>query len=137
MTVFDLEEMELAYAPQFGSAKDPINMLGFVAGGLLRGEHPQIDLETVLADSSTNKPFLLDVRTAQEFGNGHIPGAVNIPVDDLRSRLNELPQDRKIAVYCQVGQRGYIATRILMQKGFSVANIGGGYKTYRLFHPAR
>ena len=137
MTVFDLEEMELAYAPQFGSAKDPINMLGFVAGGLLRGEHPQIDLETVLADSSTNKPFLLDVRTAQEFGNGHIPGAVNIPVDDLRSRLNELPQDRKIAVYCQVGQRGYIATRILMQKGFSVANIGGGYKTSRLFHPAR
>ncbi len=137
MTVFDLEEMELAYAPQFGSAKDPINMLGFVAGGLLRGEHPQIDLETVLADSSAEKPFLLDVRTAQEFANGHIPGAVNIPVDDLRSRLQELPQDRKIAVYCQVGQRGYIATRILVQKGFSAANIGGGYKTYKLFYPAR
>ncbi len=137
MTVFDLEEMELAYAPQFGSAKDPINMLGFVAGGLLRGEHPQIDLETVLADSSADKPFLLDVRTAQEFANGHIPGAVNIPVDDLRSRLQELPQDRKIAVYCQVGQRGYIATRILVQKGFSAANIGGGYKTYKLFYPAK
>ena len=137
MTAFDLEEMELSYAPQFGSAKDPINMLGFVAGGLLRGEHPQIDLETVLADSSANKPFLLDVRTAQEFANGHIPGAVNIPVDDLRSRLQELPQDRKIAVYCQVGQRGYIATRILVQKGFSAANIGGGYKTYKLFHPGK
>ncbi len=137
MTVFDLEEMELAYAPQFGSAKDPINMLGFVAGGLVRGEHPQIDLEAVLADSSADKPFLLDVRTAQEFANGHIPGAVNIPVDDLRSRLNELPQDRKIAVYCQVGQRGYIATRILVQKGFSAANIGGGYKTYKLFHPGK
>ena len=137
MTAFDLEEMELAYAPQFGSAKDPINMLGFVAGGLLRGEHPQIDLETVLADSSVDKPFLLDVRTPQEFANGHIPGAVNIPVDDLRSRLQELPQDRKIAVYCQVGQRGYIATRILVQKGFSAANIGGGYKTYKLFHPGK
>ena len=135
MTVFDLEEMELAYAPQYGSAKDPINMLGFVAGGLLRGEHPQIDVETVLAAEGADKPFLLDVRTAQEFANGHIPGAVNIPVDDLRSRLNELPQDRKIAVYCQVGQRGYLATRILMQKGFSAANIGGGYKTYKLFHP--
>ncbi|MEI8020109.1 MAG: FAD-dependent oxidoreductase [Schlesneria sp.] len=137
MTAFDLEEMELAYAPQFGSAKDPINMLGFVAGGLLRGEHPQIDLEVVLADSSANKPFLLDVRTTQEFANGHIPGAVNIPVDDLRSRLKELPQDRTIAVYCQVGQRGYIATRILVQKGFSAANIGGGYKTYKLFHPGK
>ena len=135
MTVFDLEEMELAYAPQYGSAKDPINMLGFVAGGLLRGEHPQIDVETVLAAEGADKPFLLDVRTAQEFANGHIPGAVNIPVDDLRSRLKELPQDRKIAVYCQVGQRGYLATRILMQKGFSAANIGGGYKTYKLFHP--
>ena len=135
MTVFDLEEMELSYAPQFGSAKDPINMLGFVAGGLLRGEHPQFDLETVLAAEGADKPFLLDVRTRQEFANGHIPGAVNIPVDDLRSRLQELPQDRKIAVYCQVGQRGYLATRILMQKGFSVANIGGGYKTYKLFYP--
>ncbi len=135
MTVFDLEEMELAYAPQYGSAKDPINMLGFVAGGLLRGEHPQIDVETVLAAEGADKSFLLDVRTAQEFANGHIPGAVNIPVDDLRSRLKELPQDRKIAVYCQVGQRGYLATRILMQKGFVPANIGGGYKTYKLFYP--
>ena len=135
MTVFDLEEMELSYAPQFGSAKDPINMLGFVAGGLLRGEHPQLDLETVLAVEGADKPFLLDVRTPQEFANGHIPGAINIPVDDLRSRLKELPQDRKIAVYCQVGQRGYLATRILMQTGFSAANIGGGYKTYKLFYP--
>jgi rhodanese-related sulfurtransferase len=110
-------------------------MLGFVAGGLIRGEHPQIDLETVLAAEGADKPFLLDVRTAQEFANGHIPGAINIPVDDLRSRLNELPQNRRIAAYCQVGQRGYLATRILVQKGFSVANIGGGYKTYKLFQP--
>lgn len=134
MSAFDLEEMELAYAPQFGSAKDPINMLGFVASGLLREEHPQVDIETVLAASEADKPFLLDVRTPSEFTSGHIPEAVNIPVDDLRSRLNELPRDRKIAAYCQVGIRGYLATRILIQAGFQASNIGGGYKTYLLFH---
>lgn len=133
MTVFDLEEMELGYAPQYGSAKDPINMVGFVAGGLLRGDHPQIDVEVVLETPVPDRPFLLDVRTAQEFASGHIPGAVNIPVDDLRSRLGELPRDRQIAAYCQVGQRGYLATRILLQGGFSAANVGGGYKTYKLF----
>ena len=135
MTVFDLEEMELAYAPQYGSAKDPINMAGFVAAGMLRGEHPQVDVEAVLAAPADQLPFVLDVRTPQEFAAGNILGAMNIPVDDLRSRLNELPHDREIAVYCQVGQRGYLATRILRQKGFSASNIGGGYKTYKLFHP--
>ena len=133
MTVYDLEEMELAYAPQYGSAKDPINMAGFVASGLLRGEHPQIDVEEILGVSLAEQPFLLDVRTPQEFAAGHIPRAVNIPVDDLRSRLAELPRDRKIAAYCQVGQRGYLATRILRQNGFSASNIGGGFKTYQLF----
>ena len=131
MTVFDLEEMELAYSPQYGSAKDPINMAGFVAAGLIRGEHPQINVEAVLADTS----FFLDVRTPAEFAAGHLPDSVNIPVDDLRSRLGEVPRDRQIAVYCQVGQRGYLATRILRQAGFQAANVGGGYKTYRLFHP--
>ena len=136
MTTFDLEEMELAYAPQFGSAKDPINMLGFVASGLLRGEHPQTDVEAILAVPPAERAFLVDVRTSQEFTSGHIPGAVNIPVDDLRSRLHELPRDRPIAAYCQVGQRGYLATRILQQKGFSASNISGGYKTYKLFEPS-
>jgi NADPH-dependent 2,4-dienoyl-CoA reductase/sulfur reductase-like enzyme/rhodanese-related sulfurtransferase len=131
MTVFDLEEMELAYAPQYGSAKDPVNMAGFVAGGLLRGDHPQIDVEAVLEGPAT--PFLLDVRSSQEFSAGAIQGAVNIPVDELRERLNELPRDRPIAAYCQVGQRGYLATRILLQAGFDAANLGGGYKAYRLF----
>jgi rhodanese-related sulfurtransferase len=135
MTVFDLEEMELAYSPQFGSAKDPINMAGFVAGGLLRGDHPQEDVEAVLAAPPGERPFLLDVRTPQEFAAGHVPDAVNIPVDDLRSRLGELPHDRKIAVYCQVGQRGYLATRILRQAGLPAVNVGGGYKTLQLFHP--
>jgi len=137
MTVFDLEEMELAYAPQYGSAKDPINMAGFVAGGLLRGDHPQVDIESVLAAPAAERPLLLDVRTPQEFAPGHIPGAVNIPVDDLRPRLGELPRDRQIAAYCQVGQRGYLATRILLQAGFSAANVGGGYTTYKLFQPSK
>lgn len=133
MTVFDLEEMELAYSPQYGSAKDPINMAGFVAAGLLRNDHPQVDVETVLAASANQRPYLVDVRTAQEFADGHIPNAVNMPVDELRSRVSQLPRDREIAVYCQVGQRGYLATRILLQSGFKAVNIGGGYKTYKLF----
>jgi NADPH-dependent 2,4-dienoyl-CoA reductase/sulfur reductase-like enzyme/rhodanese-related sulfurtransferase len=135
MSVFDLEEMELAYAPQYGSAKDPVNMAGFVAAGLLRGDHPQADVEAVLAAPAGERPVLVDVRTPQEYAGGHIPGAVNVPVDDLRSRLRELPRDRDIAVYCQVGQRGYLATRILLQAGYPAANVGGGYKTYRLHHP--
>jgi NADPH-dependent 2,4-dienoyl-CoA reductase/sulfur reductase-like enzyme/rhodanese-related sulfurtransferase len=135
MTVFDLEEMELSYSPQYGSAKDPVNMAGFVAGGLLRGDHPQLDIDSVLSAPVNAQPFLLDVRTPREFELGHIPGAVNIPVDDLRPRLGELPRDREIGVYCQVGQRGYVATRILLQAGLSAANIGGGYKTYKLFQP--
>ncbi len=80
LTVFDLEESELAYSPQYGSAKDPINMAGFVAAGLLRGDHPQVDLEEVLNAPEDRRPFLLDVRTTEEFAGGHIPGAVNIPV---------------------------------------------------------
>lgn len=135
MTVFDLEEMELAYSPQFGSAKDPINMAGFVAAGLLRGDHPQVDWETVLGLESESPPRLLDVRTAAEFARGSVPGALSIPLDELRERLDELPRDRTIAAFCQVGQRGYVATRILSQHGFPACNVGGGYKTYRLFHP--
>ena len=136
MTVFDLEEMELAYSPQYGSAKDPINMAGFVAAGLLRGEHPQVDVDSVLDGGVPGKqPFLLDVRTPQEYAAGHLPESRNIPVDELRSHLGDLPRDREVAVYCQVGQRGYLATRILRQEGFDAVNIGGGYKTYELFHP--
>jgi rhodanese-related sulfurtransferase len=133
MTVFDLEEMELAYSPQYGSAKDPVNMAGFVAAGLVRGDHPQADVESILAAKPDNRPYLLDVRTPSEFASGHIPESLNVPVDELRSRLGELPRDREIVVYCQVGQRGYLATRILLQAGFKVVNLGGGYKTYRLF----
>ena len=108
-------------------------MAGFVAAGLLRGDHPQVDVESILKLPVEQRPMLLDVRTSQEFSQGQIPGAINISVDELRDQLGELPRNRPIAIYCQVGQRGFIATRILMQRGFDVVNIGGGYKTYRLF----
>ena len=130
MTVFDLEEMELAYSPQYGSAKDPVNMLGFVASGMLRGDHPQISVEALLEIPEANRPLLLDVRTVKEHQDGHIPNSLNIPLDELRDRLNELPQDQEIAAYCKVGQRGYLATRILNQLGYSTKNVSGGYTTY-------
>jgi NADPH-dependent 2,4-dienoyl-CoA reductase/sulfur reductase-like enzyme/rhodanese-related sulfurtransferase len=133
MTAQALEEAELCYAPQYGSAKDPVNMLGFVASGLLRGDHPQCGWDDVAKASLA--PLLLDVRTPLEYVTGHIPGAVNIPVDELRGRMAEVPADRDIVAYCQVGQRGYIATRILMQAGRRVRNLGGGYRTYLLFNP--
>ncbi len=99
-------------------------MAGFVAGGLLRGDEPQTDWEAVAA--MAEKPLLLDVRTPLEYANGHVPDAVNIPVDELRGRLAELPKDGTLVAYCQVGQRGYLATRILTQAGFRVSNLGGG-----------
>ena len=134
MTVYDLEEVELAYAPQFGSAKDPVNMAGFVAAGMLRGDHPQLDVPALAAlDESTRS--LIDVRSPKEFAAGHIPGATNIPVDELRERLGEIPRDREVIAYCQVGMRGYLATRVLKQAGFDVRNLSGGYKSYRMFNP--
>jgi rhodanese-related sulfurtransferase len=135
MDVFDLEEMELAYAPQYGSAKDAVNMAGFVAGGLIRGDHPQIDVDAMLAMPDIQRPWLLDVRTEAEYRAGCISHAVNIPVDELRSRLTEIPRDRPVAAYCQVGIRGYIATRILLQHGFAASNLGGGYSTYKMYQP--
>lgn len=134
LTVEALEETELCYAPQFGSAKDPVNMLGFVAAGLRRGDHPQVDWEAIAAGGADR--FLLDVRTPDEFNAGHIPGAVNIPVDELRERLGEVPAGKPVVAYCQVGMRGYLATRVLMQAGRQVANLSGGYRTFRLHVPA-
>ena len=136
MTVFDLEEVELAYAPQFGSAKDPINMAGFIAASVVKGDYRQVFVEDLGApDSPAEKSFLLDVRTKKEFAADRIPGAVNVPLDDLRGRLGELPHDRPIRVYCQAGQRGYIATLMLQQDGFDAVNLAGGLRTYRMFHP--
>jgi rhodanese-related sulfurtransferase/bacterioferritin (cytochrome b1) len=134
MTVYDLEEMELAYAPQFGSAKDPVNMAGFVAAGVLEDLQPIAHFDQT---QDNEDKFLVDVRSPEEFARGNVPGAVNIPIEQLRERLEELPRDQPILAYCQVGQRGYLATRILAQRGFNVANLSGGYTTYKQVMAAR
>jgi NADPH-dependent 2,4-dienoyl-CoA reductase/sulfur reductase-like enzyme/rhodanese-related sulfurtransferase len=131
MTVFDLEEIELAYAPQFGSAKDPINMVGFVASNLVRGDYRQVHVD----DLDAAQVPVIDVRTAKEYAGGKIPGAVNIPLEELRGRLSEVPRGQRVVVHCQVGMRGYMATLLLKQAGFDAVNLAGGYKTYRMFHP--
>ena len=129
MTVYDLEESELSYAPQYGSAKDPINMAGFIAAGVLRGDQPVVHSSSLLSGELTDA-YLLDVRTPAEFAAGSIEGAVNLPLDDLRERLDVLPREQKIIAFCKVGQRGYMATRLLDQRGFDVVNLSGGYTTY-------
>lgn len=129
-TVFDLEEADLCYAPQYGAAKDPVNMAGMIAANVVRG-----DAAIALWDElDSTKAFLLDVRQPHEFEAGSIPGAVNIPLGLLRSRLGELPRDREIWINCGVGQRAYYACRILSQHGLHARNLSGGYSTYRGFH---
>ena len=127
-TVRDLTELELAYAPPYSSAKDPVNMVGFVAEDILSGLSDVFTYEQ-LASFDRQGTILLDVRTEMEFENGHLPDAINIPVDDLRRRLSDLDKDKLILTYCQVGVRGYIASRILSQNGFRVKNLTGGYKS--------
>ncbi len=131
-TVFDLEEAELCYAPQYGSAKDPVNLAGMVASNVMRGD---VELAS-WSDLDTTQAFLLDVREVEEFRDGSIDGAVNIPLGKLRARMNELPRDREIWVYCRAGHRSYYACRFLAQNGFRVRNLPGGYRTYRAWHPA-
>ncbi len=119
-TVYDLEESELCYAPQFGSAKDPVNFAGMVAADVLRGDMPLTHWD------SADNAFLLDVREPVELAVESVPGTVNIPMSQLRSRLGELPRDREIHVICRSGQRAYYATRILVQDGFKARTISGG-----------
>jgi NADPH-dependent 2,4-dienoyl-CoA reductase/sulfur reductase-like enzyme/peroxiredoxin family protein/rhodanese-related sulfurtransferase/TusA-related sulfurtransferase len=132
MTVDDLTEIEHAYAPPYSSAKDPVNMAGFVAQNILEELVRTIAWDELpMPDSATH--CLLDVRTQDEFAAGTIPGAVNIPLDDLRGRLDELPADSPVIIFCRVGVRGYIAARILMAHGRTdCANLSGGYETWRL-----
>lgn len=132
-TVYDLEEAELCYAPQFGSARDPVNIAGFVAGNILRGDVTPVHWEALDGLATDQRPVILDVRTPGEFAAGAVPGAVNIPLGELRGRLHELPKDREIWVHCGVGQRSYYGVRILKQKGFRVRNLSGGYTTYRAY----
>jgi len=127
-TVNDLAELELSYAPPYSSAKDPVNIAGFVAQNYLAGLSHLITWDDFMR-LNRDDYVLVDVRTESEYRKGHIEGAVNIPVDDIRKRLHELDRDKIIVVYCQVGYRGYIADRILSQNGFKVLNITGGYKS--------
>jgi NADPH-dependent 2,4-dienoyl-CoA reductase/sulfur reductase-like enzyme/rhodanese-related sulfurtransferase len=120
MTVYDLEESELCYAPPFGSAKDPVNFAGMVAADVVRGDMPLRHWPAIKGE------FLLDVRNPQEVSAEHVEGAVNIPLPQLRARLGELPRDREILVICRSAQRAYFATRILRQNGFSASNLSGG-----------
>ncbi|CAH0120888.1 Coenzyme A disulfide reductase [Paenibacillus sp. CECT 9249] len=128
-TVADLTELELAYAPPYSSAKDPVNMAGYAAENVLTGK-TDVFLPRDLEDRDAASVVLVDVRTEIEHRNGHIEGSILIPVDELRDRLHELDPNKEIWVYCQVGLRGYTASRILQQKGFRVRNLTGGYKTY-------
>lgn len=135
LTASELADLELAYAPAYGSAKDPINMLGYVAENAATGATPAIQWHE-LASAGEEAPLVLDVRTAAEHARGTVvppwgEAAVNIAVDDLRERHGELPRDRGIVVHCQVGQRGHTATRLLRQLGYDAVNLDGGYLTWR------
>ena len=127
-TVRDLAEAELCYAPQFGSAKDPINVAGMMACNVLDGDMP-----LALWSADRSGVTLLDVREPDEFAGGHVEGAINLPLSTLRGRLAEVPTEKPIWVYCAAGQRAYFAQRFLMQHGFEVRNLSGGYTTYRAF----
>lgn len=129
-TIYDLQEIEHAYAPPYSSAKDPVNMAGFVAENILKRKVNIIQWRDIPSIDKA-EAMIIDSRTKEEYDFGHIEGAINIPVDEIRSRLNEMPRDKKIIVYCAVGLRGYIASRILMQHGYTdVYNLSGGYRTY-------
>jgi NADPH-dependent 2,4-dienoyl-CoA reductase/sulfur reductase-like enzyme/rhodanese-related sulfurtransferase len=125
-TVFDLEEAELCYAPQFGTAKDPVNLAGMIASNAMRGDSPVAHWK----DAVGSQIFILDVREPGEYKMGHLEGAINIPLNSLRSRMDELPRDREILTYCAVGQRSYYAARALRLHGFNARNISGGFRSY-------
>ena len=120
----------LCYAPPFGSAKDPVNFAGMVAAGVLRGDMPLTHWD------DAGDGFLLDVRETFELAVEHVPGAVNIPMGDLRSRLDELPRDREIQVICRSGQRAYTATRCLLQNGFDARVVSGGMLSHAILATA-
>jgi NADPH-dependent 2,4-dienoyl-CoA reductase/sulfur reductase-like enzyme/rhodanese-related sulfurtransferase len=127
-TVFDLEEAELCYAPQFGSAKDPVNIAGMIAANVVRKDVELAHWE----DVPGTEAVLVDVRSAEEFNRAHLDGALNLPLDNLRETMSRLPKDKEIWTYCFVGQRSYYASRALTQYGFRVKNISGGFMAYQL-----
>jgi NADPH-dependent 2,4-dienoyl-CoA reductase/sulfur reductase-like enzyme/rhodanese-related sulfurtransferase len=136
MTADDLAELELAYAPPYGSAKDPVNMLGFVAQNVLDGTMPQWQAQDL--DKALATTLLLDVRSRSEFAKGHLAGALNIPHLELRGRLDEVraaADGRAVSVHCASGVRSYLATRVLLSEGFHARNLSGGWLTLKAVHP--
>jgi rhodanese-related sulfurtransferase len=131
-TVHDLAEAELCYAPQFGAAKDPVNLAGMLGENVLNGDMPVAEW---LALDRTDG-LVLDVREPDEFVGGHIPNAINLPLSHLRTRYRELPQDRDLWICCGVGQRAYYATRYLTLHGYRARNLSGGYTTYKALKAA-
>jgi len=130
LTVFDLQKLELCYAPPFSSAKDPVNMAGFTAANVIKGDLKQFFIED-LESLDPEKDFLVDIRTEAEYAQGTIGSAVLIPLDSIRDRIDEFPRDKRIILFCRAGLRGYIGCRILMQYGFDeVYNLSGGYLTW-------
>lgn len=131
MTVYDLADLELTYAPPFGSARDVVNQAGMVAANVLLGDESICHSQEL--DHLTAEQVIIDVRNPSELtAVGAIVGAINIPLPVLRDRLNELPKDKELLVFCQVGLRGHVAYRMLVQHGFKVRNLSGGYKTYQM-----
>ena len=129
MTVFDLEDLELAYAPPYSSSRDPVNIAGFTAGNVLRGDS-KIKCWDEVSQLDRNNFTIVDVRLPEELALGMVDGAVNIPLQQIRQKINEIPKDRPVLLYCQTGKRSYFAARVLRQSGFDVYNLTGGYKTY-------
>ncbi|TVP84449.1 MAG: CoA-disulfide reductase [Alkalicoccus sp.] len=129
LTVFDLQEIELSYAPPYSSAKDPVNMLGYAASHIAEEEVDVVHAWEI-GERIKAGEMLVDVRTPEEYKKGTVPGAVNIDLDSLREQLTEFPKDKPVNITCQVGLRGYIAVRILKENGIEARNLSGGYKTY-------
>lgn len=129
MTVYDLEDLELAYAPPYSSSRDPVNIIGFTAGNVLRGDAKVMHWDEI-NQLDRHQATIVDVRLPEELALGMLDGAVNIPLPQIRQQINEIPKDRPVLVYCQTGQRSYFASRVLNQLGFDAYNLTGGYKTY-------
>jgi rhodanese-related sulfurtransferase len=129
MTVHDLEELELAYAPPFGAAKDPVNLAGMVAQHVVHHDIGTVQWHEV-GELDPQQFVLLDVRDGEERVQGTIPGSLHIPLPELRTRVEELPRDKQIVAFCETGQRSYFACRYLAQNGFHVHNLTGSYRTW-------
>ena len=130
LTVYDLPEIEITYAPPFNSAKDPVNIAGYTAENILKGDLEMVNYDEFWDFVKENNAVILDVRTSKEFSGGYIEGAININVDDLRENLQNLDKNKVYAIYCQVGLRGYLANRIMRNNGFKAVNLNGGYNLW-------